>query len=70
MTDHQKMAEDAMHAIFAEAQCNALAYGIGFVKISYVNGMMEFSTVSREEFMDTSEQLQWLDKHAVRETKQ
>jgi hypothetical protein len=70
MKDEHKVAEEAMHAIFCEAQCNALAYGVGFVKISYVNGLMEFSTVSREEFMETSEQLQWLDRHAIRETKQ
>ena len=70
MTDEVKLAEEAMHAIFSEAQCNALLYGTGFVRINYVNGLMEFSAVSREEFMEASEHLQWLDKHAVRETKQ
>jgi hypothetical protein len=70
MTDELKEAEQAMHAIFSEAQCNALLYGTGFVKISYVNGLMEFSAVSREEFRDTADALIWLDNNAVEETKQ
>jgi hypothetical protein len=70
MTDEIKEAEQAMHAIFSEAQCNALLYGTGFVRISYVNGLMEFSAVSREEFRDAADHLIWLDNNAVEETKQ
>lgn len=70
MTEHEKMAKEAMQAIFADAQCNALAYGIGIIKISYINGIVEFSTVDREEFRDVADQLIWLDNNARRETKQ
>lgn len=70
MTDELKEAEQAIHAIFSEAQCNALLYGTGFVRINYVNGLMEFSAVSREEFRDTADALIWLDNNAVEETKQ
>ena len=70
MKDHERKMQEAMAAVFNEAASNALAYGIGIVKISHINGLMEFSAVDREEFMETAEHLQWLDKHAVRETKQ
>ena len=70
MTDHEKLGVDAMHAIFSEAQCNALLYGVGLVRISHVNGLMEFSCVSREEFRDTADELIWLDNNASLETKQ
>jgi hypothetical protein len=70
MTEHQKLAEEAIHTIFTDAQTNALLYGVGFVRISYVNGLMEFSCVSREEFRDTADELIWLDNNASRETKQ
>ena len=70
MTDEVKLAEEAMHAIFSEAQCNALLYGTGFVRISYVNGLMEFSSVSREEFREAADHLIWMDNNSVEETKQ
>lgn len=70
MTEQERLMQEAISSVFSEATANALVYGVGMIKVSFVRGMMELSVVDREEFMDTAEQLQWLDKHAARETKQ
>lgn len=70
MTEDEKLAAEAMSAVFSDAQCNALLYGMGLIRISYVNGCMDFSAVDREEFMAVAEALEWLDKNTLRETKQ
>ena len=70
MTEHEKLAQEAMSAVFSDAQTNALLYGVGFIRISYTNGSMDFSAVDREEFRDMADSLIWLDNNARRETKQ
>jgi hypothetical protein len=70
MTEQERRTQEAMAAVFSEATSNALLYGMGMIRISYINGMMEFSAVDREEFRDTADELIWLDNNAHRETKQ
>lgn len=71
MTDHERLAKQAMDEVFGDATTNALLYGVGFIRIGLTKiGRMEFSCVGREEFRDTADQLIWLDNNAAQETKQ
>ena len=70
MTEHEKLAQAAMKAVIEEATTNALLYGCGFMRISHCNGVMEITSVDREEFRDVADELIWLDNNAKRETKQ
>ena len=70
MTEDEKLAAEAMSAVFSDAQCNALLYGFGLIRISYSKGTLDFSCVDREEFSALAEHLTWVDQNAIRETKQ
>jgi hypothetical protein len=70
MTEHEKITSEAMRQVYNDAVTNALLYGVGLVRVSYCNGILDFSCVDREEFRDTADQLIWLDNNARRETKQ
>jgi len=70
VTEHDKMAEEAMKAVISDATTNALLYGCGFIRISFHRGTLDFACVDREEFRDTADHLIWLDNNASRETVQ
>ena len=47
-----------------------LLYGVGFVRVQHIRGDIEVSTVHRDEYLATADQLQWLDEHGQEERKQ
>ena len=53
---------------FNQATSNAILYGVGYIRIVYVEGAILMSPVNREEFRDTADELIWLDNNAHRET--
>lgn len=69
-TEHEQITSEAMKQVYQDAVTNALLYGFGLVRISYHKGTLDFSCVDREEFADLADTLHWVDKHAIRETKQ
>jgi hypothetical protein len=75
MTEEERIAQElvaqeAVAEVFSEATSNAYLYGIGMIKITYINGGMEVSAVTREEYRETADELIWIDNNAHKETKQ
>jgi hypothetical protein len=66
----KQLVSEIASKTFNDAASNAILYGVGFIRISYIEGVMVMSCVDREEFRDAADHLIWLDNNAKRETVQ
>jgi hypothetical protein len=64
------MTQEEFAEVFHDATMQAVIYGVGLVKVQYVQGELEVSSVQREEFLPLSDHLKWIDENAVDMEKQ
>jgi hypothetical protein len=64
------MTQEEFAEVFHDATMQAVIYGVGLVKVQYVEGELEVSSVQREEFMHLSDHLKWIDENAIDMEKQ